>query len=212
MPKATPPFFNGNAFDCPSCGVHSSQQWCEPLFIVQNVVRVPASDRLAPCRCLACTNISVWVEREIVHPRLVVGDSSNPDLPAEIARDFEEARRIAVDSPRGAAALLRLAIQKLCAHLGEPTSKVNDAIAALVTKGLPVQVQQALDIVRVVGNNAVHPGTLDLADDLVTVTALFKLVNVIAEDRISRPNHVAALYSSLPEGARAAIAKRDSKA
>jgi len=44
--------------------------------------------------------------------------------------------------------------------------------------------------VRVIGNEAVHPGKLDLKDDRDTATRLFKLVNIIAEQMISNPKHV----------------------
>lgn len=77
-------------------------------------------------------------------------------------------------------------------------------------KGLPVQIQQALDIVRVVGNEAVHPGQLDLRDDQDTALKLFGLVNLIAEVMITQPKHVAAMFSSVvPESKRAEIEKRD---
>ena len=128
----------------------------------------------------------------------------------DIRADFEEARTILDLSPRGAAALLRLCIQKLCKQLGKPGKNLND-IASLVTDGLDAQIQRALDIVRVVGNEAVHPGTMDLKDDRQTAAKLFELVNLIAYDRITRPNTVQALFSGLPPDKIAAIEKRDRK-
>jgi len=123
--------------------------------------------------------------------------------------DYEEASTILDLSPRGAAALLRQAIQRLCVHLGEKGDNINADIAALVEKGLDVRVQQALDVVRVIGNNAVHPGQIDLRDDRATAEKLFGLVNLIAENRISQPKHVAEMFGALPEGARKAIERRD---
>lgn len=134
----------------------------------------------------------------------------NNDIPTDIRMDYEEARSIAGLSPRGAAALLRLAIQKLCKHLGEPGLNINDDIKSLVQKGLPPQVQQALDIVRVVGNNAVHPGQLNFNDGSDIAGKLFGLVNLIAEVMISQPKHVAEMFDSLiPPGTQQAIARRD---
>jgi Domain of unknown function (DUF4145) len=135
----------------------------------------------------------------------------NPDLPESVRRDYDEASTILDLSPRGAAALLRLGIQVLCRHLGEKGKNINDDIASLVRKGLDERVQQSLDVVRVVGNNAVHPGQVDLRDDRATAERLFGLVNLIAEIMISRPKHVKEMYESLPEDARKAIEKRDGK-
>jgi len=131
------------------------------------------------------------------------------DMPADVRTDYEEARQIPANSPRGAAALLRLGIQKLCVYLGESGKTINDDIAALVKKGLPVEIQQALDIVRVVGNNAVHPGELNASDVAAVSSALFDLVNQIIEERISRPKKLQAMFAKLPQSAQQAIKKRD---
>lgn len=133
----------------------------------------------------------------------------HPDMPADLKSDYLEARNIVGSSPRGAAALLRLTIQKLCEHLGEAGANINADIGALVKKGLPVQIQQALDVVRVTGNNAVHPGELRLEDQPEIAAALFGLVNLIVDNRIAEPRRIQTLYDALPEGARKGIALRD---
>ena len=66
-----------------------------------------------------------------------------------------------------------------------------------------------MDVVRVIGNNAVHPGQIELRDDRATAEKLFALVNLIAERMISEPRHVEAMFNSLPEGARRLIERRD---
>jgi hypothetical protein len=114
----------------------------------------------------------------MVDPALRTGVVPNPDLPDELFADFNEPREIVNASPRGAAALLRLVIQKLCGHLGEKGKNTDDDIASLVAKGLNPLVQQALDVVRVIGNEAVHPGAIDLKDDRDTALRLFQVVNV----------------------------------
>ena len=78
-----------------------------------------------------------------------------------------------------------------------------------MAKGLPPTIQQSLDYCRVVGNNAVHPGEIDLNDSPEIAQQLFGMINFIVDDRISRPKEIAALYMKLPEKARAAIEKRD---
>lgn len=133
----------------------------------------------------------------------------HPDMPKSIVEEYQEARSIFSRSPRAAVALLRLAIQKLMLELGEKGENINADIKALVSKGLPVQVQQAFDYCRVIGNNAVHPGEINLNDTPEMGQHLFSMLNFIVEDRITRPKHIASLYSQLPEAARSAIEKRD---
>ena len=162
-------------------------------------------------QCFNCNNISIWVYKSLIFPSAKSGDQANADIPSHIRLDYDEARSICTISPRGAAALLRLCIQKLCVYLGEPGKNLNSDIASLVSKGLNPTVQKALDIVRVVGNEAVHPGVMDLKDDYATVSRLFGLVNVITEQMITLPAHVKSLYETLPEDKRKAIEERDNK-
>lgn len=103
-------------------------------------------------------------------------------MPTDIAKDYREARSVFNPSPRSAAALLRLCVQKLCIELGEPGKNINEDIGSLVAKGLSPKVQKALDVVRVVGNEQVHPGTLDVRDNPEIAAKLFALVNFIVDD------------------------------
>ncbi len=163
--------------------------------------------------CFNCHGFSVWVHDRLIHPVVAhVGAEPNDDLDADIKRDFLEARSIIDQSPRGAAALLRLALQKLCKQLGESGKNIDDDIASLVSKGMNPLIQKALDVVRVVGNEAVHPGSLDLRDDRDTALKLLTLLNSIAQQMITHPREVEALYGKLPEAKRAGIDARNAKA
>jgi hypothetical protein len=161
-------------------------------------------------RCHSCKGFTIWVKDAIIYPAHDVAILPHDDMPADVKPDFIEAAEIVNKSPRGAAALLRLAIQKLMPHLDEDGGNLNDSIASLVKKGMDKKVQQALDVVRVTGNNAVHPGELDLRDDTATATQLFALVNIIVQSTISAKAQIEAMYSALPAGAVKAIEKRDS--
>jgi hypothetical protein len=163
-------------------------------------------------RCYTCHEITIWLGDKLLWPSAGTASPPNPDMPGDIRRDYDEASTILDLSPRGAAALLRLAVQKLCVHLGEKGKNINEDIAALVAKGLDPRVQQALDVVRVIGNEAVHPGAMDLRDDRATAEHLFGLVNLIVERMISYPKHMDALYASLPASKLEEIERRNAKA
>ena len=145
----------------------------------------------------------------MVYPDSSPAPFPNPDLPDDIKADYEEARTIISRSPRGACALLRLCVQKLCGFLGESGKDINADIAALVKKGLNPKIQKSLDIVRVIGNEAVHPGQIDLRDQPATATQLCSLLNVIADAMITQPKVIESLYAGLPETKLQQIEQRD---
>lgn len=200
----TPPTFDASSFNCPCCGAYSEQIWDILIF---------KSTRLSDfkfARCIHCQEFSVWLPNgSMIYPDASTAPMPNSDMPQEIQQDYLEARSILNRSPRGSAALLRLCIQKICKHLGEKGKTLDDDIACLVEKGLPVLIQKSLDIVRVIGNNAVHPGQIDLKDNQRIANELFKLVNIIADVTITQPKQIEALYNELPKAAKEAIEKRD---
>jgi Domain of unknown function (DUF4145) len=159
--------------------------------------------------CYSCDAFTVWVEDKIVYPVSQSVVEPHEMMPASVKADFEEAGSIVNLSPRGAAALARLCIQKLVKELGEKGKDLNYEIGELVKKGLSQDVQQALDVVRVIGNNAVHPGELDLKDDKPTALALLRLVNMIVERCIAERAQLDELYEGLPPRALQGIEKRD---
>ncbi len=209
MPAFKPPTHRELAFNCPVCYAYAAQTWGRALQYRELQGSRPI-DNCDISTCSHCGQASIWISGKLLYPIESSAPPANPDIPPEVREDYDEARSILSTSPRGAAALLRLAIQKLCKFLDEPGQNLNDDIASLVRKGLTTRVQQALDVVRVIGNESVHPGQIDLRDDPVTATALFELVNLITDQMVSQPNKVDTLYRKLPQEKREQIERRDS--
>jgi hypothetical protein len=136
----------------------------------------------------------------------------NSDMPKPVMDDFTEAARVFNGSARSSCALLRLAVQRLCVELGLPGKNLNDDIGTLVKRGLPEQIRQSFDIVRVIGNQQVHPGVLDVRDNPQVAISLFGLVNLVTEYTISNPKRIKELHDQLPAGAKEQIDRRDSNA
>lgn len=229
------PGFYKDAFNCPHCHAYASMKWNQLYILKQggSIEEVEAHR----AKCDRCGQVSLWKGMRIaapislvrhqadnteqfniesaaksiqLYPSMSSAPMPSPDLPDDCRDDYMEARAIVANSPRGAAALLRLVVQKLCKHLGMPGHNINDDIKALVQeRNLSEMVQQALDAIRVFGNNAVHPGELQLEDDTETAIVLFDMINIIVDEMISKPNKARALFDRLPSGAKAAIAKRD---
>jgi hypothetical protein len=208
MTNYIPPKFKLTSFNCPTCGAYSRQYWFNVSYYSSGYSDLPD---IKVAFCEHCHTMNYWHREKMIIPDIGGVSLPNPDLPADVIEDYNEARSILSRSSRGSAALLRLAMQKLCIHLGESGKNINTDIANLVKKGLPIKIQQSLDIVRVIGNNAVHPGQIDLKDNYELTILLFGLINLIADVMISQPKHIEQLYGTLPENLVKAIEERDKK-
>ncbi|OGS47332.1 MAG: hypothetical protein A2539_07285 [Elusimicrobia bacterium RIFOXYD2_FULL_34_15] len=202
------PVFGSARFNCPHCNAFSNFTWSHaciskpPGFLdIQGFIF---------CFCLHCQQYSIWHNQIIIYPDYSTATMPTDNMPEDVATDYLEARNIVDRSPRSACALLRLSLQKLMKHLGEKGNNTNDDIASLVKKGLPEELQKALDIIRVCGNNAVHPGEIDLKDDIDTALKLFDYINHIVDLRITKPKEITELWNKkIPDTAKKAIENRD---
>lgn len=214
MTDYVPPEFQKDAFHCPHCGVYAHQGWASLGYTTEpEGVHEPPYTRLDfafVSQCIYCQAPSFWLNNgNMIYPSLSTAPLAAEDLPDEIESIYNEARDILNRSPRGAAALLRLALQSLSVHLGQKGKNLDNDIGELVKAGLPEDVQRALDIVRVIGNNAVHPGVIDLEDTPEIANRLFELINFIVEKMIAEPNKIKELYEALPDGAKDHIKDRN---
>lgn len=203
MNTFVPPSFKEPAFNCPHCNAYAKQSFSP------TVAQGMLINGLQISTCACCNTYSLWLHTTMIYPSILTIPLPNQETPDNVREDYLEAREIFNKSPRAATALLRLGLQKLMVHLGEKGKNINEDIANLVKKGLPVRIQQALDSVRVIGNNAVHPGEINLNDNPEIAQSLFSLLNMIVEVMIAQPKQIEALYGQLPAKAISAIEKRD---
>ncbi len=208
-----PPRFNTGKFNCLYCGVVAHQVWRK--LVRDNRPHTGQLDGtpVSTSECAHCNAHTYWHgEDRIIYPDNSPAPPAHPDLPEGCRTVYDEASAIYSRSPRAAAALLRLVVQKLMPTLGEKGDNINTDIKSLVEKGLPPLVQQALDTCRVVGNHSVHPGEIDLNDTPDIAECLFEMINFIVDERIAKPNEIKRIYGKLPESARVAVEKRDGAA
>jgi len=202
-----PPKFQGSDFHCPLCNVYAHQIWYS-VYTQRNSDWEEQPELKSSC-CLRCHEKVFWHNEKIIIPSSAPVPMPHIDMPEDCMPIYNEAREIAAASPKASAALMRLVIQKLMPHIGGKGKHIDTDIKTLVANGLPEQVQQALDVCRVVGNNGVHPGEINIDEDPDVAHQLFSLVNFIVEDRISRPNKIKNMFNALPAGAKEAVKKRD---
>lgn len=196
----TPPGFKAEGFHCPHCGVFAHQDWYEVSLEEDVGIETAASDeKLTLSQCENCKKHAVWIDEKLIYPVSSTAPFPLEDMPEEIKRDFLEARNIVDVSPRSAAALLRLATQRLIWHFGEGGEAIDEGIENLKKKGLDVKFQRALDSVRMTGEEAVPPGQIDSGDNVEVAMILFNLLNLIVDALITQPRKVDEILEKLPK-------------
>lgn len=230
------PKYRESAFTCPWCGAYAQQSW-DRYAVIQsidkhsylmeeenyydfckngwNIEDARYLDLLGISTCKACGKYHVWNSEKMIFPQKT--DSSIPipleDMPQVVKDLYLEARDVHPISYKASCALLRLALQHLCEELlkDRSTGEINKDIGELVKEAVPQEFQQALDIVRVIGNNAVHPGKMDESDVEEYAITLFELLNYIVQEKIVRPKIIGGIYNKLPSGVLKQIERRDNK-
>jgi len=214
------PGFRKESFNCPRCGAFAGMKWDDLLLNSNEYASIVFST------CAACKMPSVWISdpgiisrprpelpmqgllggrQTLIFPMECVAPQAEDDMPADIKVDFEEARLVFTHSPRAAAALLRLCVQKLCQQLLGKKGDIHKQIGELVEMGLPSRVLKAFDTIRIFGNESVHPGTVNLNDTPEVALALFSLLNMAVRHCITEEKELEAIRALTPEAKRREI-------
>jgi len=199
--KFTIPEFKADAFNCPICDTYAHMEWT--ALTTDNNERSFYHEAY----CSKCKKPSLWrvtkstliqglfrqddIEGELIYPDNGGAPPPEDEMPEDVKVDYTEASRIFSKSPRGAAALLRLGLQKLCKHLGQKGKNIDADIRNLAKDNtLPPLVVKVADTVRITGNNAVHPGEMSDEDFDYVASKMFGLLNFIVKKGISEPKEL----------------------
>lgn len=235
MAKFVPAEFCKSAFNCPICGAYAQQYWHYMGFTGTGRDNTPnlndpdngcfvsggnshhqmrILDGINLSRCSHCGKNAIWLGERLFLPPSINVEPAHEDMPASASILYNEAAEIVDASPRGAAALLRVALEHLTHELEcDPKKSINEKIGELVGRGVSSDVINACDVLRVTGNNAAHTTALLLLDDdRETATALFQIINYIVEQTIAQEKRLADMHNRLPENIRLQIDRRNIKA
>ena len=208
--KKTPPLAlpisNTKSFKCPHCYCYSTMQYKEvhftdDPFMIEDGKKSYKTDVIVG-RCDNCGGKIKWNDGPYVYPNMPP-EEANEDMPEPVLELYNEAGSILRLSPRAACALLRLAVERLCNLLGENKNILSENIASLAKKGLSDDIVKQLNLLRVVGNKALHPGTIDLnVDNPFVAYQLMQVLNSIVQRLITESKRTEFFYNKLPENSK----------
>lgn len=222
MPTYVTPKYLSNVFTCPYCDVTAKQKWYgrdnevsahlvsvsgredRVLQFFGEVISDDAFTEWLFSKCENCGQIAVWHNDEIVHPFTCPVNEPNADMPESVRNRYIEASKVIALSPVSAAALLRLALQLLLKEVLQEESSGNifQDIKKLKDRPIDSSLIKALDIIRISGNESVHPGTLNLNESKDDALYLFDLLNMICDQFFTQPRKMQEMYERMPESKR----------
>lgn len=231
IPEQSKTILDQNSFKCPHCGAFSHMKW-ENLFFIsydENGLEHNIPTRVHQANCASCSQDNIWYNQKVgsnflsLIPRpsqdsdlvrlFPIQEISNqdipdysPDMPNDVKVLYKEAALIFELSPRSAAALIRLALEKLCGHLGVKKKNIKESIEELAKENIiPSRVAKAADNIRLIGNANVHSGVIcdEVLDDINP--AIFAYINLIVDYAITKPKEIEEINSLFPEQKRASL-------
>ncbi len=149
--------------------------------------------------CQNCNSYSIWVNENMIYPPMIAAPPAHNDMPENIKEVYEEARLIFAHSPRATAALLRVTLQKLTEYFEEKEGCLYTRIQKLVQKGLPEAIIKTLPTMGIViSEDSENIGAIDLDgnDDSNLAFKLFRLVNFIIRETITKPKEIDSMFNA----------------
>ena len=222
MPKYITPRCLLEVFTCPYCDVTAVQKWyrnnqangiveaydpeTDEFYIRSNGTHI-SNEEISEwffSKCENCRKIAVWHNDEMVYPIACPVDEPNSDMPENVKTRYIEAAGVVALSPISAAALLRLALQLLLSEIlgDESSGNIFVDIGELKKRHIDSSLIKAIDIIRISGNESVHPGTLDLSENKDDALYLFDLLNMICDQFFTQPRKMQEMYEKMPESKR----------
>ena len=205
------PKLNKNNFTCPHCNRHASQFWTSWESHAAHISFGGDGKTIDITKCSRCKAYSVWHGGKMVDPLVSFAPKPDDNMPDNVKEMYEEASLVSIHSPRAAAVLLRVATERLTAHLGETTDILYDRIRNLAQKEhFDKRVIKCFDIVRVKANKGgAHDDIINQITSTEDINKLFFAINYIVEQTITKPKEIDEIYGEIPQNNREQIAKDD---
>lgn len=224
---------NQKSFKCPHCGAFAHMEWNNLYVVSQDPMGNDfyIKTRVHQANCASCGNNNIWYNHAPemdwlppnnfyeprdnndltrLYPIQEIANKDIPsakaDMPEDVTKLYIEAALIFELSPRSAAALIRLALEKLCDYLGVNKKNIKESIEELArTNIIPISVAKAADNIRLIGNANVHSGIIcdEVLEDINP--AIFTYINLIVDYAITKPKEIEEINLLFPEKKRASF-------